>query len=82
MHQEVDRIMGNIINEHIEQKATEKKDEDARAEDLVDVLLKFHQEHSGDNEFSLTISNIKAVIMVSIYIYTYIFVYIVSLSAY
>uniref|UniRef100_A0A2N9HUW4 Cytochrome P450 n=1 Tax=Fagus sylvatica TaxID=28930 RepID=A0A2N9HUW4_FAGSY len=46
-----------------EQKATEKKDEDARAEDLVDVLLKFHQEHSGDNEFSLTISNIKAVIM-------------------
>uniref|UniRef100_A0A2N9FRL1 Cytochrome P450 n=1 Tax=Fagus sylvatica TaxID=28930 RepID=A0A2N9FRL1_FAGSY len=63
MHQEVDRIMGNIINEHEEQKATEKKNEDARAEDLVDVLLKFHQEHSGDNEFSLTISNIKAVIM-------------------
>ena len=25
MHQEVDRIMGNIINEHEEQKATEKK---------------------------------------------------------
>ena len=68
-HQEGDRIMGNIINEHREQKATGKKDEDARAEDLVDVLLKFHQEHSGDNEFSLTISNIKSIITVSIYIY-------------
>ena len=75
MHQEVDRIMGNIINEHIEQKATKADDKDAGAEDLVDVLLKFHHEHSGDNEFSLTISNIKAVIMVSIYIYIYIFTF-------
>ncbi|GMY30997.1 cytochrome P450 71D11-like [Fagus crenata] len=64
IHQEVYRIMGNIINEHIEQKATTKADdEDAEAEDLVDVLLKFHQEHGGDNEFSLTTGHIKAVIM-------------------
>ena len=64
-HQEADRIMGNIINEHKEQKATKKTDENVRAEDLIDVLLKFHQEHSSDSEFSLTISNIKAVILVS-----------------
>uniref|UniRef100_A0A2N9FSZ4 Uncharacterized protein n=1 Tax=Fagus sylvatica TaxID=28930 RepID=A0A2N9FSZ4_FAGSY len=64
MHQEVDKIMGNIINEHKEQKATTKADdEDERAEDLIDVLLKFHQENGSDNEFSLTTNNIKAVIM-------------------
>ncbi|GMY30999.1 cytochrome P450 71D11-like [Fagus crenata] len=63
LHQEADRIMGNIINEHKEQKATKKTDENVRAEDLIDVLLKFHQEHSSDSEFSLTISNIKAVIL-------------------
>ncbi len=68
MHQEVDKIMGNIINEHKEQKATTKADdEDERAEDLIDVLLKFHQENGSDNEFSLTTNNIKAVIMVSIF---------------
>uniref|UniRef100_A0A2N9FRN2 Cytochrome P450 n=1 Tax=Fagus sylvatica TaxID=28930 RepID=A0A2N9FRN2_FAGSY len=64
LHQEADRIMGNIINEHKEQKATKKTDENVRAEDLIDVLLKFHQEHSSDSEFSLTISNIKAVILI------------------
>ncbi|GMY30996.1 cytochrome p450 71d9 [Fagus crenata] len=68
MHQEVDKIMGNIINEHKEQKATTKADdEDERAEDLIDVLLKFHQENGSDNEFSLTTNNIKAVIMISIF---------------
>jgi cytochrome P450 len=63
MHQEADRIMENMINEHKEAKATTSRaGEAATAEDLVDVLLKF-QEH-GDSEFSLTNDNIKAVIMV------------------
>ncbi|KAF5479046.1 hypothetical protein F2P56_005551 [Juglans regia] len=60
LHREADRIMENIINEHKAQART-KAAEDATAEDLVDVLLKF-QEH-GDSEFSLTTDNIKAVIL-------------------
>ena len=67
MHEEVDKILENIINEHKEKKATTKADgEDAGAEDLIDVFLKFHLEHGGDKDFSLTTDNIKAVIVVSI----------------
>ncbi|KAL4618704.1 hypothetical protein ACB092_06G030000 [Castanea dentata] len=62
LHKEADRIMGNIINEHKERKLATKADENATTEDLIDVLLKFH-EHGGDNEFSLTTNNIKAVIL-------------------
>lgn len=66
MHEEADRIMENTINEHVEVKATRKADDDAREEDLIDVLLEF-QERGGDNEFSLTTNNIKSVLLVSIY---------------
>lgn len=66
MHEEADRIMENTINEHVELKATRKADDDAREEDLIDVLLKF-QDNGGDNEFSLTTNNIKSVVLVSIY---------------
>ena len=66
LHKEADRIIGNIINEHKERKLTTKADEDATTEDLIDVLLKFN-DHCGDNEFSLTTNNIKAVIQVSIF---------------
>ncbi|XP_075668410.1 cytochrome P450 71D11-like [Castanea sativa] len=62
MHEEADRIMENTINEHVEVKPTRKADDDAREEDLIDVLLKF-QERGGDNEFSLTNNNIKSVIL-------------------
>ncbi|XP_038686782.1 cytochrome P450 71D11-like [Tripterygium wilfordii] len=48
-------IIGNIINQHIEDSKTRKLDAE---EDLVDVLLKFHEE--GD--FPITINNIKSVI--------------------
>ena len=66
MHEEADRIMENTINEHVEVKATRKANDDAREEDLIDVLLKF-QDRGGDNEFSSTNNNIKSVILVSIY---------------
>ncbi|KAL7186710.1 hypothetical protein ACSBR2_028439 [Camellia fascicularis] len=59
LQKEADRILGNIINEHIAGKATETG-KDKADEDLVDALLKYHDH--GTNEFSLTIDNIKAVI--------------------
>lgn len=67
MHQESDRILNDIINDHKLKKneAITSGDQDKRTEeDLVDVLLKFH-DHT-DHDFSLTINNIKAVIMVSL----------------
>ncbi|THF95357.1 hypothetical protein TEA_023952 [Camellia sinensis var. sinensis] len=63
LQKEADRILGNIINEHIAGKATETG-KDRADEDLVDALLKYHDH--GTNEFSLTIDNIKAVIQVRI----------------
>lgn len=64
MHKEADRIMEKIITEHNAKKATAKAGDEAAAteEDLIDVLLKFH-EHAADSEFSLTNNNIKAVIL-------------------
>ncbi|KAL0000598.1 hypothetical protein SO802_014379 [Lithocarpus litseifolius] len=49
MHEEADRIMENTINEHKEVNLTSRADDDARVEDLIDVLLKF-QEQGGDSE--------------------------------
>ncbi|XP_062000580.1 cytochrome P450 71D9-like [Rosa rugosa] len=62
LHKEADRIMENIINEHKEDKTSTKVLEGEAEEDLLDVLLKFH-EHGGGLEFSLTTENIKAVII-------------------
>ncbi|GMP65089.1 hypothetical protein CsSME_00026048 [Camellia sinensis var. sinensis] len=59
LQKEADRILGNIINEHIAGKATETG-KDRANEDLVDALLKYHDLRT--NEFSLTIDNIKAII--------------------
>ncbi|PON94058.1 Cytochrome P450, E-class, group I, partial [Trema orientale] len=61
LHKEADRIMENIIKEHKQDKAVEKKGHGEREVDLVDVLLKFH--NSSDTGFSLTTENIKAVIL-------------------
>ncbi|XP_059443375.1 cytochrome P450 71D11-like [Corylus avellana] len=65
MHKVVDSIMQKIINDHMAKAASAKAGEAAAAadqEDLVDVLLKFH-EQAGDSEFSLTFNNIKAVML-------------------
>ncbi|CAL9018093.1 unnamed protein product [Prunus brigantina] len=61
LHKEADRIMGNIIKEHQRDVVTTKSGEGEAEEDLVDVLLKFH-ENGNELEFSLTTENIKAVI--------------------
>ncbi|GMP65092.1 hypothetical protein CsSME_00026048 [Camellia sinensis var. sinensis] len=63
LQKEADRILGNIINEHIAGKATETG-KDRANEDLVDALLKYHDLRT--NEFSLTIDNIKAIIQVRV----------------
>ena len=65
LHQEADRIVENIINEHKKRKATLKNCKTGDDEDLVDVLLKI-QGH-GDLDSSLTTDNIKAVIFVIIF---------------
>ncbi|XP_038679438.1 cytochrome P450 71D9-like [Tripterygium wilfordii] len=61
IHQRSSNILQNIINKHIKAKTTPPKDEKycEQAEDLVDVLLKFHK---SDAEFQLTVNNIKAII--------------------
>ncbi|CAL2255190.1 unnamed protein product [Prunus armeniaca] len=61
LHKEADRILGNIIKEHQRDMVTTKSGEGEAEEDLVDVLLKFH-DHGNELEFSLTTENIKAVI--------------------
>ncbi|KAC1629584.1 hypothetical protein FH972_027151 [Carpinus fangiana] len=66
MHKEADRIMERIISDHMAKATTAKVGEAAAEEDLIDVLLKFHDEH-GDTEFSLTKNNIKAVMLVIIF---------------
>ncbi|XP_038703605.1 cytochrome P450 71D9-like [Tripterygium wilfordii] len=58
MHEQSDRMLGHIINEHLQRRATSKVEKD---EDLVDVLLKLHEQ--GNHEFSLTMDNVKAVIL-------------------
>ncbi|KAJ4725252.1 Cytochrome P450 [Melia azedarach] len=60
VHQDADRVIENIINEHKKRKETLKLEKGEEVENLVDVLLKI-QEHGG-LEFSFTNDNIKAVI--------------------
>ncbi|KAM0997307.1 hypothetical protein ACFX13_007289 [Malus domestica] len=62
LHKEADRIMENIIKEHKKDMATSKSQDVEAREDLIDVLLKFHEEESG-LEFSLTADNVKAIIL-------------------
>ena len=67
LHQDIDRILGNIIEDHKQKKMDVKSDGVGAEEDLVDVLLKL-QMH-GDLAQPLTDNNIKAVILVRTDIY-------------
>lgn len=58
-----ERILEWIIKEHNEEKQEEKTRKSRETEDLVDVLLKFH--NNSDNGLSLTSDNVKAIIWVS-----------------
>ncbi|KAL5737452.1 hypothetical protein ACOSP7_030213 [Xanthoceras sorbifolium] len=66
LHQESDQILGNIIHEHKKRTKTTKTGLGEAQEDLVDVFLRLQQD--GDHGFSLTDSNIKAVIWASMLI--------------
>ncbi|XVF77110.1 hypothetical protein PTKIN_Ptkin14bG0014100 [Pterospermum kingtungense] len=58
LHQKVDEILENVINEH---KASKEMQDSCEGEskDLLDVLLTLHE--NDDLDFSLTADNIKAV---------------------
>ncbi|RXI09792.1 hypothetical protein DVH24_033852 [Malus domestica] len=62
LRKQADRIIENIINEHQKDLETTKNVEGETVEDLVHVLLKFH-EHGGELEFSLTTNNIKDIML-------------------
>ncbi|XP_057998549.1 cytochrome P450 71D445-like isoform X2 [Hevea brasiliensis] len=61
LHQTVDKIIENIVNEHRTRKVKAKSVAVGEEEDLVDALLNIQDK--GDLEFPLTTENIKAVIL-------------------
>ncbi|RVX14780.1 Cytochrome P450 71D10 [Vitis vinifera] len=61
VHQKIDRILNNIIDDHRKRKTTTKAGQPETQEDLVDVLLNL-QEH-GDLGIPLTDGNVKAVLL-------------------
>ncbi|KAL5802242.1 hypothetical protein ACOSQ4_030547 [Xanthoceras sorbifolium] len=61
LHQKADKILDNIINEHIACKATGTIGEGEEKDLLVHVLLNLQDQ--GDLEIPLTTDNIKAVIL-------------------
>ncbi|WVY91877.1 hypothetical protein V8G54_037391 [Vigna mungo] len=60
VHQQIDRILEAIINEHREARSKTQHGRES-VEDLVDVLLNFHDANDSNHEVCLTIDNIKAV---------------------
>lgn len=65
IHQNLDTIFNNILHEHENEKEKAKGGKDGKnEEDLLDIL--FRLKDSGDLEFPISTSNIKAVILVSI----------------
>ncbi|KAL5802297.1 hypothetical protein ACOSQ4_030602 [Xanthoceras sorbifolium] len=66
VHQVSGQILENIIHEHKKRTKTTKTGLGEAQEDIVDVFLRLQQD--GDHGFSLTDSNIKAVIWASMLI--------------
>ncbi|CAI9099063.1 OLC1v1035824C1 [Oldenlandia corymbosa var. corymbosa] len=64
LHHESDSILETIISEHRKKQQGENIDDPEAREDLVDVLLKYHD--NPKLEFFLTSDNIKAVLLVSV----------------
>ena len=62
LHQKIDKVLEDVINEHKASKEMPKSCE-GESDDLLDVLLTLQE--NGDLEFPLTTDNIKAVILVS-----------------
>nr|AFK35275.1 unknown [Lotus japonicus] len=67
LHQKMDRILETIIDDHKANSRTKEGQVEGGEEDLIDVLLKY-ENSSTDQDFHLTIRNIKAILFVSIYI--------------
>ncbi|GMN63545.1 hypothetical protein TIFTF001_032627 [Ficus carica] len=61
LHREADRMLETFINEHKKDRDAAKSGHLEKEEDLVDVLLRFHDR--SDTAFSLTTNSIKAVIL-------------------
>lgn len=62
LHQKVDQILENIINEHEENLRSNKGGNgEVGEEDLLDVLLRL--KHRGGLQFPMTNNNIKAIVM-------------------
>ncbi|XWS27748.1 hypothetical protein CRYUN_Cryun25bG0007300 [Craigia yunnanensis] len=59
IHKENDRIVGNIIKEHREKRASEKGRDEEAEEDLVDVLLRLQEQ----DEFPFEDKHMKSVIL-------------------
>ncbi|KAL3529971.1 hypothetical protein ACH5RR_009293 [Cinchona calisaya] len=62
VHHKIDIIFGKVIEKHIHENQTTKKEGVAESghEDLIDVLLRIRD--SGDLQFPITNNNIKAII--------------------
>ena len=72
LSQQVDRILGHIINDHKEAMSKRAKEGLAdEEEDLIDCLLKY-EDSGSDMGFNLTTDNIKAIILVSSLFFFYI----------
>ncbi|KAL2946311.1 hypothetical protein AAZX31_20G006500 [Glycine max] len=63
IHEKIDRILGDIINEHKAAKSKAREGQDEAEEDLVDVLLKFKDGNDRNQDICLTTNNIKAIIL-------------------
>ncbi|GAU23764.1 hypothetical protein TSUD_128690 [Trifolium subterraneum] len=62
LHTKIDRILDIIIDDHKETKSRSKDCLVEGEEDFIDVLLKFEEGSSRDQDFCLTKRNMKAII--------------------